>query len=964
MTSPDDAEAPRGRHLRDRAEQMWHSRHEDLTTKSPEQILGLVEELQIREIELQLQNQELRENQRELEDSRQELRDLYDFAPVAYLTIDVDGVIVRANLTLAAMFRTERHNVIGQHFDQYVDPMSQIDFHRALHSDDSSWSGELLLSKSNGTLFPVLVQMVRMGGDVVFWRCVITDISTRKAAERALRETSALSASENRYRRLAEQLIDGIFVSDAQGRFVDANQAACELVGYTLEELKALTVNDVLTSEELPRLPEQFQHLRTGQIVHNEWRFRRKDGSVFIGELVGCQLADGRLQGVVRDITQRKEAEDLQHRLHALAMLPLDGNIDDVFGAIVETAIAITHADFGDIQLVDRDSARLHIVAQRGFPQWWIDYWQNVAEGQGACGSAFEGGERIIVEDVERSPIFTGADLAMQRKAGVRAVESTPLISRSGALIGMLSTHFTRPHRSDDPTLQMLDLLAHEAADIIGEVRAQAELKRQAALLDLAHDAIFIRDRSARITYWNDGAVQCYGWSRGEALGQVSHILLQTQFPEPLDQIVETIVRVGYWEGELVHTRRDGRRITVDSRWTVQRDEIGEGFRILEINKDITDQKRLEQERMDETRKKDEFLALLGHELRNPLAAIHTAVQVLSSGDTEPRRARMETIIRAQTAMMRRLVDDLLELERITHGHIDLKLERVDLAACLQRAVAAMQSTVAPRNQELLLRLPPGSVWFMADSTRLDQIVGNLLSNASKYTPPGGRIELSGAQVGPDVIVRCTDNGQGIPLEDQQRIFEPFARGQITQLSFGEASVGLGLALVKQLTELHGGIVSVESAGAGHGSAFTVRLPLVTPPSQPAVAEEPEPASTSRSLHCIVIVEDNPSVAATLAEAMEQAGHAVRVFADGPSVLAGVSGLKPDVFLIDIGLPGMDGYELATKLTEFENTKDALRIAVSGLRRRERVRQDGDEFHHYFNKPVDVPTLLALLDQR
>jgi CheY-like chemotaxis protein len=142
-----------------------------------------------------------------------------------------------------------------------------------------------------------------------------------------------------------------------------------------------------------------------------------------------------------------------------------------------------------------------------------------------------------------------------------------------------------------------------------------------------------------------------------------------------------------------------------------------------------------------------------------------------------------------------------------------------------------------------------------------------------------------------------------------------------------------------------------------------MRLPLVAPPWPPAVAEEPEPTSASRSPHCIVIVEDNPSVAAALAEAIEQAGHTVHVFGDGPSVLAGVSGLKPDVFLIDIGLPGMDGYELATKLKEFENTKDALRVAVSGLRRRERVRQDGDEFHHYFNKPVDLPRLLALFDQ-
>ncbi len=188
-------------------------------------------------------------------------------------------------------------------------------------------------------------------------------------------------------------------------------------------------------------------------------------------------------------------------------------------------------------------------------------------------------------------------------------------------------------------------------------------------------------------------------------------------------------------------------------------------------------------------------------------------------------RAKMEEVIVRQTAMMRRLVDDLLELERITRGHVELKLDRQDLAGCLQRAVEPMQSTIANRRQELLLRLPAESVQFMADGTRLDQIVGNLLANASKYTNPGGRIELSGAREGSDVIVRCKDNGRGISPEDQQKIFVPFARGRKTDESYGEASLGLGLPLAKQLTQLHGGTISVESGGMGRGSEFTVRLP-------------------------------------------------------------------------------------------------------------------------------------------
>jgi nitrogen-specific signal transduction histidine kinase len=385
--------------------------------------------------------------------------------------------------------------------------------------------------------------------------------------------------------------------------------------------------------------------------------------------------------------------------------------------------------------------------------------------------------------------------------------------------------------------------------------------------------------------------------------------------------------------------------------------------RLQSVVRDVTERKRLEQDRADEARQKDEFLAFLGHELRNPLAAIHLAVQVLSRGARGARQARMQEIIGRQTATMRRMVDDLLELERITHGHIELKRERQDLSECLQRAVAAVQSTVADRRQELLLRLPAEAVQFMADGTRLDQIVGNLLSNASKYTAQGGRIELSGAREGSDIIIRCKDNGQGIPLDSRQKIFEAFVRVSKAEFSHGEASVGLGLALVKQLTELHGGTISVESGGPGQGSVFTVRLPLVAPTSVQAVAEEPKPPRESPGARSIVIVEDNPHVGTALKAALEQAGHSVQWFEDGPSALAGVSMLKPAALLIDIGLPGMDGYELAARLKQHSNTKNALRIAVSGFKRREHEKAD-DEFDHYFSKPVDVEALLALLDRR
>jgi PAS domain S-box-containing protein len=1074
--------------LRDKAEAAWQARHRNLSATRPDELARTVHELEVHQIELEIQNEELRRSQGELEASRQQLSDLYDYAPVGYLTIARGRIITRANLAAATMLGVERHRLVGRRFTEFVDRQSQDDLDLAeQHPEDSTWSGELILRKANGVIFPATMEMEAEPGGVA-WRCVIADATMRQAAERAARESEALRASEDRYRGLAEQVPEGIIITDAQGRPLDANRAACDLYGYTLDELKTLSPEDTFDAAELPRLSEVWQRLAKGEVVRSEWRFRRKDGSVFTGETVGRQLRDGRLQAVVRDVTERKEVEDVQRRLHALAMMPVDAsNMREVLRAILDVAIDIAHADFGTLQLLDLESQVQRIVAQRGFQQWWLDHWQTITSEKGTGGGALKLGRGLLVEDVDRSPLFSGPDLDMQRQAGVRALQSTPLVSRSGKMIGSFSTYYKTPHRRDERTEGLLDLFAREAAEIIRYAQAEAELNRQAALLDLAQNSIFVIDGERRIRYWNEGAVQSYGWGKEEALGKVSHILLQTQFPEPEERIFDTIERTGYWKGELVQTCRDGRRITVDSRWAIQHDADDNGhFRILEISNDITARKeaeaalreseqrlqsyidqagdaiyvldaesgrilnanaraaqmlgysrdellqlsaadiecahardaiddvhqrskrgvvevqgthrrkdgstfpveisltslmpptahrilsivrditertRLEQERAEEARRKDEFLAYLGHELRNPLAAIQLAVQVLSRGARGAHQGRMQEIIGRQTATMRRLVDDLLELERITHGHIELKQERQDLAECLQRAVAAVQSTVAGRNQELLLRLPPEAVQFMAHGTRLDQIVGNLLSNASKYTPRGGRIELSGAREGSNIIIRCKDNGQGILPEDTQKIFQAFTRGRTTGLGYGEASVGLGLALVKQLTELHGGTISVESRGAGLGSEFTVRLPLVAPPSAQAVAEEPMPSRRSAGARSVVIVEDNPNVGTALKAALEQAGHSVQWFEDGSSALAGVSSLKPDALLIDIGLPGMDGYELAAKLKQHSNTKDALRIAVSGYKRREHA-EAADEFDHYFNKPVDVRALLALLDRR
>jgi PAS domain S-box-containing protein len=410
------------------------------------------------------------------------------------------------------------------------------------------------------------------------------------------------------------------------------------------------------------------------------------------------------------------------------------------------------------------------------------------------------------------------------------------------------------------------------------------------------------------------------------------------------------------WEEESVYPA--GRRYG-EVAVTPLHDASGVATHLIGIVHDITERKRMEEELAEGARRKDEFLSLLGHELRNPLAAISTAVQLLSGGVTDEERVSLNGMMDRQVKMMQRLLDDLLDIGRITHGYIRLKKERIDLAKFLQQAIKVTQSTTAERGQEMILRVPAEVVTFNADEARLEQIAINLLSNASKYTPQGGRIEFSGAREGSEVVLRCKDNGRGIPPHMLQKIFEPFIRVGPLSDSRGEASLGIGLALVKQLVELHGGRISVESRGPGTGSEFLVRLPMEPALSDQPSAPETKPAITLRS-RSIVLVEDNSDVARTIAIALERAGYRVTVFADAFSTLAGLSDLKPNAILLDIGLPGMDGYELAAKLRKKPNLRHGLFIAISGFERRQTA-EAADDFDHYFTKPVNLSSLLNVL---
>jgi PAS domain S-box-containing protein len=595
------------------------------------------------------------------------------------------------------------------------------------------------------------------------------------------------------------------------------------------------------------------------------------------------------------------------------------------------------------------------------------------------CGCARVGGGAVLVCDYA----FSNGDVSLLAKTLASQPRWSQLpvlvLTSGGSSTGETRTLLRALQPVGDVTLMERplhpDMLVSSVQAAIRARRHQYQIrdairrlkKSESTLqiyLDNTGDGIYVaHQQTGRILDINQRAVERLGYSRDELL----RMSLPDIFIEggPVAAALRDFSRSkapGVVKMEGTKRRKDGSMFPVEMRLTSLAPALPD--QILCVMHDITDRKKAESEREQEARRKDEFLALLGHELRNPLAAISTAITALSGHCTPAQSHELRQATARQVVLMRRLVDDLLDLSRITRGQLQLKKEGIDLAGLLRKAGETVQATVTERRQKLHLRLPARSVWFKADEARMEQIATNLLDNASKYSGVGGRIEFSGARVGSEIVLRCKDNGQGILPEHLDEIFEPFTREARAFDSYGEASLGIGLALVKQLVELHGGKISVESRGAGMGSLFTVRLPLVrSKPRKPAAAG-PKPALSSRGPRSVILVEDNPTVASPMKVALDQAGHHVHVFPDGPTALCGVAGLRPDVVILDIGLPGMDGYELAMKLKRKKNVKGAEFVAVSGFKRRSQANKTSRVFDHYFVKPVEIRTLLTLLAAR
>jgi PAS domain S-box-containing protein len=504
--------------------------------------------------------------------------------------------------------------------------------------------------------------------------------------------------------------------------------------------------------------------------------------------------------------------------------------------------------------------------------------------------------------------------------------------------------------------------------DITDIKRSQEALQHERMFLrqviDAAPSMIFVKDRESRFILGNEALARCYGTNPENLIGQSDQI-----FNTDADEVARFLQD----DLEVISSRTPKRipeeKVTCSDgivHWysTVKiplLEDDNSCNKLLGVASDITERKRAEEALRLADRRKDEFLAMLAHELRNPLAPIRNAVQLLKMReDEDPKLVWSRNVIDRQVTHMARLLDDLLDVARIMQGKITLKSERFELTDIVNNAIENSRPLIESRGQELIVSQTTTPQWIEGDRVRLEQVLSNLLNNAAKYTSEGGTITLSVMRDNSDAVIKIQDTGIGIAPDILPQIFDLFTQADHS-LAHSQGGLGIGLTLVRQLVEIHGGTVTAASAGVGQGSSFTVRLPALTMKSTDTESTQTQSMLPIPKFR-ILVVDDYLDAAESLTMLLQAEGHEVETADCGLKAIEQAQRFRPQVVLLDIGLPDLDGYEVAKRLRAMPETRDTILIALTGYGQTEdRERSELAGFDHHLLKPVNFEKLSALL---
>ncbi|HEU5137685.1 MAG TPA: ATP-binding protein [Steroidobacteraceae bacterium] len=650
----------------------------------------------------------------------------------------------------------------------------------------------------------------------------------------------------------------------------------------------------------------------------------------------------------------RRELSDL-HELHELsATLAGVPKLPEQLKLILSTFARMHSATHGAISTYVARSGSIKVAA---------------SIGADAPGLAFAERMRVVVADSETDAITSGMRESL-RSAGMRSIHSTPLISRDGEILGALAVYFPVPRRPSEREFRLADICARKAAVFIERARAeelvsQRDRRFQSVLESSGVPFIILspaRDESGQIVdfrfvFLNTAASAVMRVKSGEITGRkVTEVL-----PRAWDDRARFRMYVEALEHNEVRQIERQTEADANSNWYHVVASPLDGDLAVWFA-DITQRKLQERELLEADRRKDEFLATLAHELRNPLAPIRQAATIArSDAATDAQKRWSNLVIERQVQHMSLLLDDLLDVSRITHGTLQLRKEQTDLQSILSAAVETARPLLDERRHQLVIDVPE-KFQVNADPLRLAQVLSNLLTNAAKYTHPQGEVRVTAAQRDGVLTMSVEDSGIGIAAEDLPKVFGMFAQVRSAQ-EHAAGGLGIGLALAKGIVDLHGGHIEAASGGVGKGSRFTVRLPnsVAAPAGVPAA--ESMRAVNGVSNKRILVADDNRDAAESLAIILRLEGHVVELAHDGHSALESFTALRPDVALLDIGMPKANGYEVARKIRATPAGAGVLLIAITGWAQdTDKAESRAAGFDHHLTKPIEAEALFGLLD--
>jgi PAS domain S-box-containing protein len=789
---------------------------------------------------------------------------------------------------------------------------------------------------------PITNERGKVSGCVLIFR----DVTAQRRLER---DKASQLLTARMLASIIENSDDAIISKSLEGIIQSWNLGAEHIFGYTAAQAVGRHISLIIPPDRIAEEDHIIASLKAGQrIEHFETERMRSDGRRILVSLTISPLKDdaGAVIGaskIVRDVTRQRQAEQRERLLlgeAAAANAKFHAFFDQggIFAGIMD--VNGTLLDVNRLSCEASGSTREQLV---GKPFWEGPWWvpspplrEQIKAGaiQAAAGQPFRAEMSYFVADGSERV----ADVTIQ-----------PIRDESGRVI----------------------FLAPIGIDVTERKRAEADREMFVTLVEHSPDFIGICDLQGVPFFVNRAGLEMVGLDNLDDARRVP--VASFFFPEDQARIIQEflpgVLEKGHGEIEV----RFRHFKTGEARWMAYKvltlpDANGRPIAFATVSQDVTERKRLADnlsglaaDLSQADRRKNEFLAILAHELRNPLAPISNAARALrlGGGDKNALQSASEMLER-QVGQMARLVNDLLDISRITRGRIELRKERVDLGLIIDHAVEAIRAMYGSMNHELTVTMPSTPVYLNADPTRVTQVIGNLLNNACKFTDKGGHVWLTVEQEGEQAIIRVRDNGIGIAAEHIPGLFEMFAQVD-TSLERSRDGLGIGLTLVKTLVEMHDGTVDARSEGPGRGSEFTVRLPSLSDAaralSAPA-ATKPVPAVRRR----ILIVDDSEDGAESLAMLLQLAGHETHKAHDGQAAIEAAERLRPDAILLDIGLPIMNGFEVCSHIRRQPWGKDVVLVALTGWGQDE-DRQKSKEagFDAHMVKPVDHDLLINLL---